>query len=451
MNDAYGIDRAGRPDRLERELRAWLREFDPGEIPPAQRVAVFAGLGARSSDRSWARVRLAVRITSIATSLVLGGVIVAAWRALDMSAGVVMPGAQLTPSIPTMPQIDGSPATRYDAVVLVAVALVSCLAAASTRLPLVRRVFVRLIMGRSPEAVTEPRQLRRWTAAPRPAWAIVLVSLAYNVWWMSRLQLGGVQTLQQARLYFLTLCLAAGLFLPSVAIVLRYRFAERSTQLMLAAVFAPMLNAVIVLALPWGALDASQSYVVGLVAAFVLNLGPVLLAVGIARRAGFVRRPPWWLLAGVVGVVVALEWSIVAYRSDDLVLGGAWSGDVLRRLPEALVVFSWAIVAWIGLDASRRTREPWPWRLVAVGGLASAIARLPEIVFPLGLMFWPNLVDQGSPSVLRGLNLTPVWDLAILLSLGVAMGLLAGLRRPPGATRAETVVAAPDAGSDRPS
>jgi hypothetical protein len=437
MNRAYPVgDRAGGSgsDRLERELRSWLRSFDPGGLEPSQRLWVYQGLGAEASLQQAHRTasqaigqtaRLGIGIAGCA-------LIVAAWLALGMTANVAGPGAQLLPSMPQVPAIPGSDTingSRVNTTGFLALLAAAAVLGAAALVPVVRRGFARVFIGNRKEPATDPRPLREWRSIPWPAWTIVGAAVAYQAWWLPQLHWLGLEPLDQLRTDAAIASTALASLVAALAAPVRYRFCDRSSWLLALGILSPIPAAALVVAIPWGSFDEAQVTIVLLAQGFAISLGPFLLAAAVGRRSGGVRRPPVWLVTATLAVLVAVVYSFAADADWTMDIAGIAVG-ISNGLPRTLTLIGWLTAAWIGLDASRRSSRPWPWRLLAIGSLGAGVDQLAMSAIRTLIVFSPGAVNPDNWYVIWGLDFSWLLALLTVVTTGVAAGLLAGLRRP---------------------
>ena len=391
MNGAYQMDGAGGrngDDRLEHDLRAWLRGFDPGELPMVARVRLDADLRAAATERS-PRPRWLGAVQPVVAAVVLVLVALAAATVIggSHSAASIIGAPTITDPISVVTPGDetGIPGPDYSAG-LVLVAL-SALAGGLILVPKVRATFVRVAFPASAESRDDVLPIpRSWRSVSPLVWILGALAIVVAVAWFADqigvINSGPVADPPNRIAVMIRIALQVPvLVLGSVAVPLRYRLTSPWTRLLMAG----MSMSLVIQSLSLLATVVNlQSTYLWLIFLSLSSLQLFAIAGGLAARSGVVSKPPLALAASAIGLVFAASFASMLYEHAPYGL------DRIDGLAEQaltwLLSVVWLITFWIGWANRDGDRSGRSWRLVAIAGAFAVASSIPQLVEPV--MFW---------------------------------------------------------------
>jgi hypothetical protein len=424
MNAQFGRGRATAAGRLEAELPAWLRGFDPGEAPIALRVRISRDL--RLETPLHAHVTWLVRgPSSIAAAMFL--VVVAALVLLGTIGGrlggaVGSPGSGW-PSQAAWPPVSPTPfAGPNQPMIAVLLLVVSALVGAGVYLGPVRRLARLAVGGTEPttvELLAMPRHLRDVSIRTR---VLAILPAVLVVWYLTQLT--------QPTMLDILMVTA---FLPATfafAIALRYPIRDGATGLMFAGGLAllaqPLVGLIWQVANVVGFYDVFAPPPIFMVLQITQSALPAAgysaLAAGLMGRSGLANRPPLALCAAVAGatfLLTATNFVVWATTADGLDSPFSVSPELLANVASSWInLIAWLVILWVGAAAVRRPGSSPGWRLVLASGATVAA------LYVLGqASYWLSQIGIGWAPDLT------FWLIADGLAIaGLLLALLVGLR-----------------------
>ena len=404
--------------RMEAELSAWLRSFEPAGAPIAMRLRTSADLQAAAelSNRrfSWLASKLSPIGSLAAVVLAVGAIFILALMGRISGGTVGAPGLDLPPT--TGPAGLGQTFPGIDGPLFLLLALAAAgLAGASVYLRPVRVAFGRVVYGRgaaAPGALLPFRRPLRDLGISRLTWALGIAAVALIGWWWWIYQLPA-----SVAEFVVTVVYAYPVFL-AFAIALRYPRRDRSGRLMLAG--AQMLAVgwalgYVVAIAGWAwmsngdewARRAAEDFISAL--RYALSIGgwgalAAGLAVrsGLAAHSGLARRPRPILAAVAIGAPLFLTaaerfvYAVPIFGDSSLTLAFVVL-LVFSTVSAWLVWVAWLAILWIGSTAALRRGGPG-WWLISFAAAANAVFALKAVLVVLGpRQFGLSLDNTGWP------------------------------------------------------
>jgi hypothetical protein len=309
-------------------------------------------------------------------------------------------------------------------VTIAALLMLATIAGSMVLVPRIRAVIGTLMFGRDREATASLRPMRSGSVSVL-VWVLGAASLVYMALtfaWSA----GADSSANALGFPWLLAWLLVGPFfvLKSVAVPIRYRLTERSSQLLLAGVLIPLANDFVIAASLAAGVGVFLLPFFAILSGLTWVLGCTALAAGLARRSGRRVRPPLALAAVAAGALFAARvvWLFTGYdgwpldRIAPLVVQDimGWLGDV------ALLA-----AAWVCFVESRRGVSPGPWALMLVAAVASLLMAMPM----RALSFVQLLSPAFGIGDAQGWAFAWWWTMnSIIATATAAVGLLAGLR-----------------------
>lgn len=423
MNGAYPIGGRSGGDRLEAELRVWLRNFDPGELPIDARIRAYRGLetASWSPQRVWMRyAKLGLAATSFA---IIGlAVLFALWvgsRVGSPPVGALPISRDITPFTPdfTSPGPD-----LFPQFLLVAIGVIAGIVSA---LPIVHRGVGWLVRAKAPAPLSYPLPLpRNWHSVSPLAWVLAIGATALAIGnlvslpgYMATLsaEVGPIDPAYQARLIVSETLGGVGLVLVSIAAPLRYRLKDLSDRLLLGGMLAPIVERLLVQVVIW--LNLVWSPGLGLAITLLSAATPLLTALGLAKLVGPIRHPNTALAALGVAAAFAFGFEATAY------IPAALPDNAFLFGINSVGLVGWLALLWIGWSSLRNSSRRWPWWLLVIAGASALLALLPNMaedqlaVWSIWLPDWFAALTQWWSYVMRPLSL-------LCLGLAVLGGLV---------------------------
>jgi len=383
-------------DRLEAELSTWLRGLEPGGTPPALRLRTFADLRAEAERPHGRLARLAPALSAAAS---LGSIVLLAFMLMLLAVAGASVSAGAGGAIPA-PSETVAPAGCHPSLLapLILVAA-SVVAGGGVFVARLRRRVARLVFGGSDATVAPPVRFRRpWRTLSRWTWALtaltavtVLLTIRASIAeakWIGGLSVLDVQYLWKETVFSFLMGVSAALM--PLAVAWRYPARDRSSVVLLSGSLLLLLDQLLSLAL----LESHAAWWPDprlwiLLADYVLpTAGILLVAAGLACRAGFVRRPPLRLAALACGGTFFVSGSYI-FDLDELYgyacpSSSVWTGTsslnvqldmVFAGLWHWLTFVAWLAIMWVGISAVRSGRSR-SWLLVLAGGFLEATSLL---------------------------------------------------------------------------
>ncbi len=350
---------------LERDLREWLRSFDPGPATPALRARVGTALDAARGAASGASGGLAA-LRGLAGLAAAAALVVLAGAILAMFAGSrtgLETGAP-DPTIIAPGDVRGPAALWW----LPAVAAGAAAAgAAYVGWPALRRIARSVV----PQTGIERRAGPGAWAMPidrlvQPA--IVLVSVAAGVVWLTRL-IGPIGSVWPGVAFLAGETLPAVIVVP---IVLTDPTAWRRRRWLVAGALLYPVSMILRIVLP-PAVQATPagdgSTIVALSPSMIAEgawvVAPLILAIGVSRWFGILRGPSRLVTAVAIGICAGLE---VAELAAAMLPGASW-----YVFDSALLGGELALTL-VGLSVLRERGISWPAIWIALAGIAGLAA-----------------------------------------------------------------------------
>jgi hypothetical protein len=445
-------------DRMEAELSGWLRGLEPSGTPVALRVRTFADLrdeAERPLPRFvWLRPTLSAVASLGAVALAAGAIMVLSVILGSAGHGVGGPGqgAPVDPGVPVYPSDDGGQigpwytAPTQNPVALLFYLLAICIAGGAALLPRVQRTVGRLVSAGDGTVPLAPLLVpRSVSSVPRLVWLMGAAAIAIGALVLLNYRLNYTQPPGYTTLDFvMDIYPQLGGLLFAFVIALRYPMADRASRFLLLGALASMLVGVLfvveVLVFRWTMI--AWPWTLSLAFMFdALNLVGAATAIGVAGRAGSLRKPPLWLAAAALGAAFAicnaslfLNWFQYDNFSLDL---GTLVPSVTNNLSLWIASVATAGTLWVGICMWRHNGGSWAWKLILVSGLFGVASSL---TFGLVFLSQTGIIDPAFfTSLAEWLNvLGSIGMTALLLALAI------GLRPVPPASDPGSAALDPD-------
>lgn len=421
MNATYRMDGMGGGDRLEGELRAWLRAFDPGELPEAARARAFRDVeattqSARRFRDAWPRLGLAAAVPL----LIVVGIALAA---LGPTSAAAIIGSKAPDSVlPTPGSGDAlGPGTDWGA--LFGLMATSACMGLLTFISGARRMAARVLFGRTPEedAPLKPVRLR---SMPLLSWligALATVEIGLSVLLFTA---GNAIAMSPGVVTLLVLGLANVIL--AVSVPMRYPMRDRSSRLLVFYLAIPLVASIAQLTSLLNVVPTDSLFpllVAGL--QLVSFVAPVALAAGLARRSQLVVRPPLGLAAVLIAVAIGLR--LAPFVPNVAVMAPEWIAfDTGLVILFSLGDVALLTAAWVCYSTARVANRWIPRAAAAAGCATLPLQAMPQRLQLLLQVIAPNAIDDRSIFEFSAWW----WSLTQLVAVALlAFAFLAGLSR----------------------
>jgi hypothetical protein len=441
---------------MEAELTAWLHGFEPGGTPVALRIRTFADLrdeAERPRPRFvWLRPTVSAAASLGAVALVAGAIMVLSVILGGSGHGVggpgpVGPGGQGVSVVPG--DEVGQAVTWYggptqNPVALLLYFLAICLAGATVLVPRVRWAAGR-VMGLVGEAA--PSALLPYGRSVRKvsplAWLMGAAAIVLGALILLNRHLNFVEPPGYSTLDFAIDMSPQLLGLPlAFVIALRYSMSDRSSRFLLIGAVTSLVGYLVFTLMVFGTQWLTGPWSVGLgYLSDILNVAGVATVIGLAGRAGLVRKPPLWLAALALGAAFAFTNALLFLNWFDYNFVPQTPDTIVSSLAGTFAMWisatAGAGILWIGIATWRRNGGSWAWRLILLSGICTLISWL---TFGMSFVAQAGIIDPGLyTSLTQWLNVPgSIGTTALLLALAI------GLRPVPPAGEPQSAELDPD-------